>query len=86
MERVVTCDCVCLDVFPTVGFYKLLQILITFWRDFFFFFLIYLFILGFAGSLLLCRFFSSCGKRGYFLVVMHRLLVAEASLVTEHRL
>ena len=83
MERVVICDFVCLHVFPTVGLYKLLQILITFWWDFFFF---NLFILGFAGSLLLCRFFSSCGKRGYSLVVMHRLLIAEASLVAEHRL
>ena len=86
MERMVICDFVCLDVFPTVGFYKLIQILITFWQDFFF--KIYLFIWGFAGSLLLCGLFSSCGKRGYSLVVMHRLLIAEAKkpLLSQHGL
>ena len=72
--------------FPQLGSINFSKSLSHFGGISFFFFLFYLFILGFAGSLLLCRFFSSCGKRGYFLVVMHRLLVAEASLVTEHRL
>ena len=32
------------------------------------------------------RAFSSCGKRGYSLVSMHRLLTLGASLVVEHGL
>ena len=45
---------------------------------------IYLFIFDCAGSLLLCRLFSSCGEPGHSLVAMHRLLVVVASLAVEH--
>ena len=45
----------------------------------------YLFIFGCAGSLSLHRLCSSCGERGLLLVV-HRLLLAVASLVEERRL
>ena len=48
---------------------------------------IYLFIFGCIGSLLLCtRAFSSCGERGVLFVVVHGLLIAVASLITEHGL
>ena len=48
---------------------------------------VYLFIYGCAGSLLLLGLFSSCGERGgYFLAVLHRLLIAAASLVAERGL
>ena len=30
--------------------------------------------------------FSSCGEQGLFFIVVHRLLIAVASLVVEHRL
>ena len=40
---------------------------------------------GHAGSLLMCGFFSSCGKWGYFLVVMHKLLIVVTPLVGEAR-
>ena len=41
---------------------------------------------GCVGSLLLCRLSLAAESRGYSLVAMHRLLVAVASLVVEHRL
>jgi len=46
--------------------------------------LIYLF--GCAGSSLLHGLFSIVVSEGYFLVVVGRLLIVGASLVTEHRL
>ena len=46
---------------------------------------IYLFI-GCAGSVLLCGLFSSCSQRGLLSRVGNRLLIAMASLVTEHGL
>ena len=55
----------------------------------FFFFLIYLFNLFILAALGLCcctRAFSSCGERGLLFVAVHRLLIAVASLVAEHRL
>ena len=45
-----------------------------------------LFIFGCAGSSLPCGLFSGCGQWGYSLVVVCGLLIAVASLVTEHRL
>ena len=54
-----------------------------------FFFKFYLFIYLFLAALGLCCCawaFSSCGERGLLFVVVRGLLVAEASLVTEHGL
>ena len=53
-----------------------------------FFFSIYLFYLFLAALDLCCCAwaFSSCGERGLLFVVVCRLLIAVASLVTEHRL
>ena len=54
-----------------------------------FFFLISLFIYLFLAALgLRCctRAFSSCSERGLLFVAVHRLLIAVASLVAEHRL
>ena len=58
---------------------------------FFFFFnkfiLFYLFIFGCALGLCCCTWaFSSCGERGLLFIAVHRLLIAVASLVAEHRL
>ena len=50
-----------------------------------FFFLIF-FIYGRAGPSLLHGLFSSFGERGLLFVAVCRLLIALASLVTEHRL
>ena len=47
---------------------------------------IYLFIFGYAVSLLLRRLFSSCNERGLLLAVVFGLLIAVASLVAEHGL
>ena len=47
---------------------------------------VYLFISGCAGSLFLCRPFSSCGERGLFSVVVQGLLNVVASLVAERGL
>ena len=49
---------------------------------------IYLFILFLAALGLRCcaQAFSSCGERGLLFVAVHRLLIAVASLVAEHRL
>ena len=56
-------------------------------RDLFkFIIIIYLSIFGYAESWLQSMAFSSVGSRGYSLVVVHRLLIVEAPLVTEHRL
>ena len=49
-------------------------------------YLIYLFILAALGLHCCARAFSSCGKRGLLFVVVHRLLIAVASLVAEHGL
>ena len=51
-------------------------------------FLINLFILFLAALGLRCCAwaFSSCGERGLLFVVVHRLLIAVASLVAEHGL
>ena len=53
-----------------------------------FFFLIYLFYLFLAALGLRCcpQAFSCCGKRGLLFDVVHRLLIAVASLVAEHGL
>ena len=51
---------------------------------FFFYKLIYLFIFGCIGSLLLCTAFSSCGEQGLLFVAVLRLLTAVASPVAEH--
>ena len=48
-------------------------------------FLIYLFLAG-LGLYCCARAVSSCGEWGLVFVVVHRLLVAVASLVVEHRL
>ena len=46
---------------------------------------IYFFTLGWAGSLLLCAGFSSCGEQGLLLLIAgHQLLIVMASLVVEH--
>ena len=47
------------------------------------FFKFYLF-LAVLGLCCCARAFSSCGERGLLFVVVHRLLVAVASLVAEH--
>ena len=47
---------------------------------------IYLFIFGYAVSLLLRRLFSSCNERGLLLAVVFGLLIAVASLVAQHGL
>ena len=55
----------------------------------FLFFKINLFIYLFMAALGLCccaQAFSSCGEQGLLFVVMHRLLIAVASLVVEHGL
>ena len=49
-------------------------------------FVFYLFIFGYAGSLLLCRLFSSCSEPGLLFIALRRLLVSAASFVVEHRL
>ena len=46
---------------------------------------IYLFLAA-LGLRCCARAFSSCSERGLLFVVMHRLLIAVASLVVEHRL
>ena len=53
-----------------------------------FFFLIFLIYLFLAALGLLCcaRTLSSCGERGLLFVAVHRLLIAVASPVAEHRL
>ena len=38
------------------------------------------------GLLCCVQAFSSCGERGLLFVVVHKLLIAVASLVAEHRL
>ena len=48
--------------------------------------LIIFYIYACAGSLLLHGLFFSCGERGYSLVAVHRLLIAGASLLVDHRL
>ena len=55
---------------------------------FFFINLFILFILFLAALGLRCcaQAFSSCSERGLLFVVLHRLLIAVASLVAEHRL
>ena len=45
-----------------------------------------LFIYGCAGSLLLHRLFSGCGKKGLLFIVVCRLLIEMASLVVNYRL
>ena len=52
---------------------------------FIFFNLIYLFLAA-LGLLCCTQAFSSCGERGLLFVAVHRLLIAVASLVAEHRL
>ena len=47
---------------------------------------IYLFIFGCAGSSLLLGLFSSFRDRGYSLFVVYGLVIALASLITEHGL
>ena len=49
------------------------------------FFLIYL-VLAALGLHCYARAFSGFGEQGLFLIVVHRLLIGMASLVTEHRL
>ena len=46
----------------------------------------YLFILGCAGSSLLCALLSSCGEQELLFVAICRLLIMVASLLVEHRL
>ena len=46
--------------------------------------MIYLFAFGCAGSLLLCRLFSSWVSGGSSLLAMRGLLIAVASLVAKH--
>ena len=53
---------------------------------FFVFFFFYKFIYGYAGSLLLHRLFSGCGKKGLLFIVVCRLLIEMASLVVDYRL
>ena len=53
--------------------------------EFFFFFLIYLFIYV-LGLRFCARAFSSCGKRGPLFIAVHGPLTITASLVAEHRL
>ena len=60
-----------------MGFY-------CFMESFFLRFSVYL-LFGWAGSPLLLRAFTSCSER-VLLSVVHRLLIAVASLVTERRL
>ena len=50
------------------------------------YFLMYLFIFGWAMSSLLCRLFSSCVEWGRLLVAVLGLLIVVASQVMEHRL
>ena len=45
----------------------------------------YVFVFDYAGSLLLCGLFSSCGDWAYSIAVVHGLLIAVSSLV-EHGL
>ena len=47
----------------------------------FLFKIFYLYIFGCAGSLLLLRFFSSCGQQGLLFVAELRLIIAVASLL-----
>ena len=46
----------------------------------------YLFIYSCTVSSLLCRLFFSCGEEYYFLVAVHGLLTAVASLIADHGL
>ena len=50
------------------------------------FFFFYKFIYGCAGSLLLYRLFSGCGKKGLLFIAVCRLLIEMASLVVDYRL
>ena len=53
----------------------------------FFFFLIFIIYLLVELGLCCCaRAFSSCGERGLLFIVVHRLLIAVASLAVEHGL
>ena len=54
-----------------------------FLKNKFIYLLLFLAVLGLRCC---ARAFSSCGERGLLFVVVHRLLVAVASLVAEHRL
>ena len=45
-----------------------------------------LFVFGCAGSLLLCRLFSSFSEWRLLCAVVHRLLIAVGSLIAEHQL
>ena len=58
------------------------------WRFFFFNkVILFLFIFGCIGSLLLhVGFLSSCGEQGLLFLVVCRLLIVVASLVVEHRI
>ena len=65
-------------------FFQILVIKHLFYLLFNFFF-IYLF-LAVSGLCCCARAFSSCGKWELLFVAVHRLLIAVASLVVEHRL
>ena len=53
----------------------------------FFFFNLFIYLFLAALGLRCCAWaFSSCGERGLLFVVVHRLLIAVASLVAEHGL
>ena len=58
----------------------------TYRHIFFFKLLIYLYIFGSAGSLLLCGTFFSRAEQGLLFVLVHGLLIVVASPVAEHRL
>ena len=45
-----------------------------------------IFIFGCAGSLLLCRLFSSCGEQGLLFTATRDFLIVVTSLAVEHRL
>ena len=64
----------------------LLNLLVPHFSFFFINLFVCLFIYGCVGSFCCPQAFSSCGERGLLFVVVHRLLIAVASLVAEHGL
>ena len=68
---------------------QLVLLPLGYFQDQYLFLKINLFIYLFMSELDLCccvRAFSSCSERGLLFVVVHRLLIAVASLVVEHGL
>ena len=73
---------------PGVPSFLALEVSLSFLKNLFIYLFCYLFIYLWQHWVFVaaCGSFSSCGERGLLFVVVHRLLIAVASLVAEHGL